>query len=744
MVEVGGFVGYVIEQQAKHTMKGREMRTLVKVLLSTLLFCGTAYSQALDRTHVNYTSPLQYGATCDDVTLNATITAIGSTKTTLVLTRTDRAKVNCNWVLSANVTTNVNTNFYIPEGVVLSPNATKTITFNGPVQVDDVESLQGGGSFVFNYDQSRGVSSFISSGCTPTVPAASMTFAAFACSGVLQVGSKVFDTNQTASAVTLSGADGTFWLAFDFSQTRTVAGWTRTAGTHYLWQLSATQPTNPSGAIVVEKITVLGQVITALEERGNNSPLPSVASNVVQVHLVRGTSFPKRIANAVSQLPATGGTVDARGLQGPQTIDVTIPSVALLPITYLLAPVTYSFSASPAFQTSGNSSIIGAGQNSTILVSTLAGKQCITINGANVTIRSLTCTGFNVLDSVTNGITSGGQNNALIEQVTVEKFGAHGINTGVAGCCWTIRNSIIQDNFNDGILIAEKHNDAVIVGNQVLRNQNNGIDLTAQRARVEYNRVFGNGVGFALGVIDRWGILIQSLALADSSGDANYNGVGHNIVDATLSHGIIVRSVTGHQARGNVIVGNKVTNSLNSGNGINLNGGGGGTILDTVISGNTSIGNGGSGIEIDCNVPSPGTATNSTIIGNTVETNAGGGINVRAACVDNVITGNVVLANTGTQIFTNTGTRSQTGGNKIDTTTIGYTIGFDGLNLPVAGFFIPSTTVQVNPIAGSAHIYVRNDANFVGAAANDCALIARLANGTEVLITAIVTDGPCP
>ena len=243
------------------------MYTFIKTALFILIFSTTAYPQALDRTHVNYRNPLQHGATCDATTLNAAITAAGSNKETLVITKTDRAKVNCTWTLASNITTNVNTNTYIPAGVIISPNTGVTATFNGPVQIDDVESLQGAGSFVFNYPQTRGVFSFISSGCSPAIPGSGVTFSTFACAGTLTLGTIALNVNQGAAGVgPLSGGDGTYWLAITVRTTDTPSGWTRQSGTHYIWQKSATKLANPVGGILFLRVTVSGGNITATDD----------------------------------------------------------------------------------------------------------------------------------------------------------------------------------------------------------------------------------------------------------------------------------------------------------------------------------------------------------------------------------------------------------------------------------------------------------------------------------------------
>ena len=236
------------------------MKRLWITLLLFVCVYSVAYGQAIDRTHVNYVNPLQYGATCDATTLNAAITAIGSSKRTLILTATDRAKVACTWTLASNVTTNVNTTVYISEGVNVSQAVSTTFTFNGPVQVDDVESFQGLGTYTFNYPQGTTITDFVSSGCLPTVPTPpSVVFPTFACEGNILVGGKVFNIQQLTSTVSLIGATNTtYWVALDYSKTRTVASWTREAGTKYIWLASATRPTTPAGTTILFSSQVTG------------------------------------------------------------------------------------------------------------------------------------------------------------------------------------------------------------------------------------------------------------------------------------------------------------------------------------------------------------------------------------------------------------------------------------------------------------------------------------------------------
>lgn len=98
----------------------------------------------------------------------------------------------------------------------------------------------------------------------PTVPAASLTLAAFATTGYVRDGTDLIYVEQAAAAVTLSGGDGAYWLALHRNTTTAVSSWTRQAGTHYLWRSNPTQPAQPSGGLILAHVTVAGGVITAV------------------------------------------------------------------------------------------------------------------------------------------------------------------------------------------------------------------------------------------------------------------------------------------------------------------------------------------------------------------------------------------------------------------------------------------------------------------------------------------------
>lgn len=125
---------------------------------------------------------------------------------------------------------------------------------------------------------------YISSGCMPTVPSpASLTLDAFACRGYLLNAGKLEGRDQSASAVgPLNSGNGTYWLAFYRDTVTAVGGWTRQAQTHYLWQQAGTQPANPEGGLVFERVTVSGGVIT---EAVHVAPRGGVVPSMGMVHV---------------------------------------------------------------------------------------------------------------------------------------------------------------------------------------------------------------------------------------------------------------------------------------------------------------------------------------------------------------------------------------------------------------------------------------------------------------------------
>jgi hypothetical protein len=129
----------------------------------------------------------------------------------------------------------------------------------------------------------------------PAVPAPpSLTLAAFATKVYVQDGSTLVYVDQEAHTVTLTGADGNYWLALTQDTWTTYASYTRVAGTHYAWRANATEPASVDGLLVFCQLVVAGGAITVV------TPLTKVTSSPMS----------KQNSNAVA---ITGGTAQLTG-----------------------------------------------------------------------------------------------------------------------------------------------------------------------------------------------------------------------------------------------------------------------------------------------------------------------------------------------------------------------------------------------------------------------------------------------
>ena len=155
-----------------------------------------------------------------------------------------------------------------------------------------------------------------------TVPASSLTLPAVSMTGyVLAAGppARLVYVSQPAVSVTVSGGNGTYWLALHTDLSTAVSGWTRRAGSHYVWQPNATQPANPANALVLCRLTVTGGVISAV------TPLAAVTSPPMSTqnsHAVAITGGSIAVSSAASQI----FRVDDIGLTGQTAFYTNLPA----------------------------------------------------------------------------------------------------------------------------------------------------------------------------------------------------------------------------------------------------------------------------------------------------------------------------------------------------------------------------------------------------------------------------------
>lgn len=112
--------------------------------------------------------------------------------------------------------------------------------------------------------------------CVPAVPASGLTLAAVACAAYVPAEGRLVYVYQAAVPVgPLPSADGLTFLAVVADTIAPVPGWTRQAGTHYVYQQAATKPADPPAGLVVAQVTVAGAVVTAVSALGNPNPVLS-------------------------------------------------------------------------------------------------------------------------------------------------------------------------------------------------------------------------------------------------------------------------------------------------------------------------------------------------------------------------------------------------------------------------------------------------------------------------------------
>jgi len=133
----------------------------------------------------------------------------------------------------------------------------------------------------------------------PTVPVSSMTLAAFPTHGYVRDGAHLVYAEQAAVTLPLAGSDGTYWLALARNVSTTYAGWSRRAGSLYLWLFAASRPPDSDGLLVFASCTVAGGIITAV------TPAPGVTR--AEAWRTLGGLGTMAVQNA-SAVAITGGT----------------------------------------------------------------------------------------------------------------------------------------------------------------------------------------------------------------------------------------------------------------------------------------------------------------------------------------------------------------------------------------------------------------------------------------------------
>lgn len=164
--------------------------------------------------------------------------------------------------------------------------------------------------------------------------------------------------------------------------------------------------------------------------RGSDIEKPALPAIRIAAYFA-GADAGAKIEAAIADLPAGGGTVDARGLEGAQTISENIFSGITKPVKLLLGCGTYTVSVAQAIATPGIE-IIGADRKCTELAFSITSGDAINVNVGAVStgqdsfvMRHLTVSGPN--SGTGDGLRLRSAPQFVLENVFVEEFGNDGI-----------------------------------------------------------------------------------------------------------------------------------------------------------------------------------------------------------------------------------------------------------------------------------------------------------------------------
>jgi hypothetical protein len=176
------------------------------------------------------------------------------------------------------------------------------------------------------------------------------------------------------------------------------------------------------GQIPLAKVVTGASTITSVTDVRTWFVDPNSSGPVIRADLMPGADAGAKITAAIAALPATGGTVDARGLEGAQTISQNIFSGVTKPVRLLLGAAVYQMTAGMTIA-AANTTIEGlgsgrtaAGTGATILRWTDGASIPVTISAQNTTLRGFT------LDNTgtgTTGIFVNGVFYTLLDAVTI-------------------------------------------------------------------------------------------------------------------------------------------------------------------------------------------------------------------------------------------------------------------------------------------------------------------------------------
>ena len=209
---------------------------------------------SVEREHVNLYNPLIDGADCNSATLLAAIAAIGIKPVVLVLTRTDRTKVDQVWQITTNMSIPEHITLYVPSGVRVNVAASVVLTVEGYVRSDEPVWWEGAGQVVLKKVRWRDERAFsdgfapyvVSGGLHPTT--AGMVSGAFATTAWLSGGSYLQENAAIDYDVLITGTDEYAWVCLSAGTAAAYGDWVRSGTSQYY--VNSTTPLPSSAGLL--------------------------------------------------------------------------------------------------------------------------------------------------------------------------------------------------------------------------------------------------------------------------------------------------------------------------------------------------------------------------------------------------------------------------------------------------------------------------------------------------------------
>lgn len=465
------------------------------------------------------------------------------------------------------------------------------------------------------------------------------------------------------------------------------------------------------------------------------------ASGIVNASTFNGVDACAKIANAIASLPATGGTVDARGLQGAQNCGSDPFSSSTVPVQLLIGKSTIT--STVGWTLPSNTRIIGLGKD----------KSQIVFNGTIVSGMTAASTSNNI-EVASLGIS------ASAKTVT---FGIY-VNNGGSG-----QNVSIHDNKisgfgnpsagNQGAVSLFNTQDVWIYLNEFT---NNGVGTAGGTSSVQNTFDIGVNGSAGLGVQKRlhiWGNYIHdslttiSMQLFDvSESDIYGNSIDQdNVIFSgltTTGYGIMVYE---QGSSANPPINDRIENNLvknAAGIGIYYQGGYGGIVSNNTVSNTVQQQTNGGSLEPSAIKVNEGSVTPTIgghiVTGNVVDTSGRHGISVAGSMVGGSVCGNTIRNTTVYGIYLSAAENYLSiCGNELDTVGVGVYSNGAAVGVSVTGNTIHN---YGNGASNKGAIYINGAATdwsvssntITSAVAGQCILFVNAASTRNVITSNII------